>query len=344
MAMPMCLGMGLSGVSFVGTDIGGFSDDANGELLARWMQMGALMPFCRNHSAKFTADQEPWVFGPKVEAISREYLRLRYALLPYLYNLFWESARTGLPIMRPLVLEYPDDVHVANLSDQFLLGRDLLVCPVYQPSATHRMVYLPAGTWVDFWTGERLEGGRFIVAEAPVERMPMYVRDGAAIPMEPPVNHTGERDGKHLTLHVYAGEDGTFQLYEDAGEGYGYKQGEWSLTTVDVRRDANGVKVNVSDPVGGTGADRGAAGDGNGAGKGSGAGSFRPPREKVTVHLHLRGIEFSGKPVVMVNGTPVAPEDVGAADGSPSPGADAQVVVTVPTPGAKGFELSVRYQ
>lgn len=335
MAMPMCLGMGLSGVPFVGTDIGGFSGDSNGELLARWTQMGALMPFCRNHSSINTADQEPWAFGPEVEDIVRQYLRLRYALLPYLYTLFWEAAQTGLPIMRPLVLEYPDDVHVANLSDEFLLGRDLLVAPIYQPGATHRMVYLPAGTWVDFWTGQRLEGGRFVVAEAPLERMPLYVRDGAVLPMEPPVNHTGERDGKHLTLHVYAGQDGEFRLYEDAGEGYGYTRGEWALTTVSVRRTEQGVVVSVSDPLTGTA-----------AGGAAGARAFRPPRERVTVHLHLRGAGLAGTPTVLVDGAPVAPEQLGAAAaaGSPSPGAPADVVVTVPTPEARGFTLEVLYR
>jgi len=233
------------------------------------------------------------------------------------------------------VLEYPDDVHVANLSDEFLLGRDLLVAPIYQPGATHRMVYLPAGTWVDFWTGQRLEGGRFVVAEAPLERMPLYVRDGAVLPMEPPVNHTGERDGKHLTLHVYAGQDGEFRLYEDAGEGYGYTRGEWALTTVSVRRTEQGVVVSVSDPRTGTA-----------AGGAAGARAFRPPRERVTVHLHLRGAGLAGTPTVLVDGAPVAPEQLGAAAaaGSPSPGARADVVVTVPTPEARGFTLEVLYR
>ncbi len=377
MSIPMCLGMGLSGVPFVGVDIGGFSHDAEAEMFARWMQVGAFMPFCRNHSAKFTADQEPWVFGPAVEEISREYLRLRYALLPYLYNLFREASVTGLPIMRPLLLEYPDDENVVNLSDQFLLGRDLLVCPVYQPDATHRMVYLPPGTWVDFWTGQRLAGGRHIVAEAPLERMPLYVRDGAVLPMEPPVNHVGERDGKHLTLHVYAGEDGRFELYEDAGEGYGYRRGEWSLTAVDVRRTANGVVVAVADPVSGAeaapvGAAAVAAVGGAAAeavsGAAAGEAGFRPPREQVTVHLHLRGAEFSGTPAVMVDGAEVVLREVdgrlvgeagqagekggAAGDAGPtgqalpgvSPGAAGDVIVTVPTPQARGFTLTVEYR
>lgn len=336
MGIPMCLGMGLSGVPFVGVDIGGFQQDADGEMFARWMQAGALMPFCRNHAAKYTADQEPWSFGPDVEAISREYLQLRYRLLPYLYNVFYEAARTGLPIMRPLLLEYPDDEHALHVSDQFLLGRDLLVCPVYQPGATHRMVYLPAGTWVDFWTGQRLAGGRFVVAEAPLERMPLYVRDGAVIPMEPPVNHTGERDGKQLTLHVYAGEEGRFELYEDAGEGYGYKRGEWSLTAVDVRRTDRGITVTVSDPmVAGVAAEAGT--------NGGGTRSFQPPREQVTVHVHLCGLGLGEDSVVRVNGAVIAPRDLSHVDAGESPGAVGDVVVTVPTPNARGFTLTAEY-
>lgn len=307
-AMPVCMGMGLSGVPFVGTDIGGFSDDCNGELLARWTQMGALMPFCRNHSRKGTVPQEPWAFGPEVEAICREYLQLRYRLLPFLYNEFYKATQTGLPIMRPLFLEYPDDPATHYVSDQFLVGEDLLVCPVYQPGATHRMVYLPQGTWVDFWTGQRLTGPAHVVAEAPLERMPIYVRDGAVIPMEPPIRHTGERDGRELILHVYAGAAGRLVLYEDAGEGYGYQQGEYALTTFTLEQAAAGdgttrVTLVAGTPVGG----------------------FQPPRQQVTVHLYAPGQVQQ----VLVNGqrTPWTPGPAGS------------VVVTVPAPGAAGFTL-----
>lgn len=312
MGMPMCLGMGVSGVPFVGVDIGGFQRDANGELFARWVQMGAFLPFCRNHSALDTIDQEPWSFGPEVEDIARQYLRLRYRLLPFLYNEFYKASVTGLPIMRPLFLEYPGDADGWHVSDQFLLGEDFLVCPVYKPGATKRMVYLPEGGWVNFWTGERLEGGRHIVADAPLERMPLYVRDGAVVPMERAINHTGERDGKELFLHVYAGRDGRLDLYEDAGEGFDYLQGESSTTAVTVQATEGGITVTVADPEGG----------------------FAPPREKVTLHVYGAadaGGSGAGSRRVLVNGEPAAF----------AVGALGETVVTVPTPGAKGFVMGV---
>jgi len=307
-AMPMCLGMGLCGVPFVGTDIGGFSGDANGELLARWTQMGALMPFCRNHSCVGTAAQEPWAFGPEVEAICREYLKLRYQLLPFLYNEFYKSSRTGLPIMRPLFLEYPSDPATHHVSDQFLVGEDVLVCPVYQPGATHRMVYLPHGAWVDFWTGRRHAGPVHIVAEAPLERMPIFVRDGAIVPMEPPVRHTGERDGRELILRAYAGASGRLALYEDAGEGYGYTRGESAITefAIDCAPAGAGVaEVRLA--------------------AGAPQGGFRPPRERVTVHLYAPGQVRS----VAVDGRP-APWTQGPAGSA---------MISIPTPGAAGFTL-----
>ncbi|MBO8140938.1 MAG: DUF5110 domain-containing protein [Firmicutes bacterium] len=310
-AVSLCLGMGLSGVPFVGTDIGGFQGDCDGELLARWTQAGAFMPFCRNHSCQGTREQEPWRFGPKVEAICREYLQLRYRLLPFWYNEFRRASETGLPIMRPLFLEYPGDPDTHCISDQFLLGQDVLVCPVYQPGATHRMVYLPEGQWVDFWSGRRHPGPGRIVAEAPLERMPVYVRDGAIIPMAPgrtpdgrPIAHTGQLDGRELILNVYAGRPGSLELYEDAGEGYGYRAGEFAVTRVDLERNGSRLRLAVSPPEG----------------------AFPVSREAVTVHL------YAGAPVVdvRVDGRPASTET----------GPAGATVVRVATPGAGGFELT----
>lgn len=266
-AVPMLLGMGLSGVPFVGVDIGGFQGDCDGELFARWVQLGAFLPFCRNHAAIDTADQEPWAFGPEVEEIARLYLTLRYRLLPFLYNEFYKSSQTGLPVMRPLLLEYPDDPETANLSDQFLLGEDLMVCPVYQPGARARMVYLPAGEWVDFWTGERIAGPARIVAEAPLDRMPLYVRAGAIIPMGPARQWTDQPVPAELTLQVYAGAGGALDLYEDAGEGYAYREGGYAITPVRVAAQPGAVTVTVGAPQG----------------------AYRPERDRLLVRLFAPG-------------------------------------------------------
>jgi alpha-glucosidase len=244
--MTTCTGMGLSGVPFVGCDIGGFSANPNGELVARWIQLGAFTPFFRMHAAAGTRDQEPWSFGPEVEAICREYIKLRYRLLPFFYTLFEEAHRTGQPIMRPLVLEHQDDEATYGLSDQVLIGRDLLVAPITQPGLRARAVYLPEGVWYDYWTGKRYDGKQYVVAQAPLEQLPLFVRAGAILPMGPEMQHTGAAPMETLTLRIFPG-DGEFVLYEDAGEGYDYTAGQSARTRITVR----GNRVEVGRPEGG---------------------------------------------------------------------------------------------
>src|SRR6266516_1439788 len=214
MTMPQLMNMGLSGVPFVGTDFGGFNGNASGELFARWMQLGVLTPFCRGHSSSATEPHEPWAFSPQVEAICREFLRLRYRLLPYLYTLFWEAAQRGIPVLRPLLYHFPDDPTTYPLHDQVLLGPQLLGAPIYHPGREHRHVYLPAGAWYDWWTNELIAGPTHLLAYAPLERMPLYIRAGAIIPSGPDLRYADERPLDPLTLDLYPGT-GAFTLYED---------------------------------------------------------------------------------------------------------------------------------
>ncbi|HET6549925.1 MAG TPA: TIM-barrel domain-containing protein, partial [Solirubrobacter sp.] len=223
MSMPQLQNLGLSGVSFCGVDIGGFFGDCNGELLARWTEFGIFQPFCRNHSCKGTAPQEPWAFGEPWESVCRDMLELRMRLLPYLYSAFEEAARCGAPILRPLLFEHPDDPVTYTVDDEFLFGDALLVAPITRPGIEHRHVYLPAGTWVQWWTGERIDGPAHVLAHAPLGRPALYARANAAIPMWPVMQHTGETPDE-LTLRVFAVPGAaavTRELYEDAGEGYG---------------------------------------------------------------------------------------------------------------------------
>ncbi|MCG8350562.1 MAG: DUF4968 domain-containing protein [Chloroflexales bacterium] len=236
MTMPQLLGMGLSGVPFVGVDIGGFFGNARGELFARWMQLGILFPFCRGHSSTDTMQHEPWVFGPRVEAICRDYLKLRYRLLPYLYTLFWEAAQRGAPILRPLFYHFPDDPATYHIHDQVLLGPTLLAAPVYHPGREYRYVYLPAGVWYDWWNDELINGPAHLLAYAPLERMPLYVRAGAIIPSGPELRFTGERPLDPLTLDLYPGE-GELTLYEDDGRSFAYQQGQFCTTRYALRYD-----------------------------------------------------------------------------------------------------------
>jgi alpha-glucosidase len=233
MSIPMVLNLGMSGVAFAGPDIGGFAHHASGELLARWTQMGAFFPFCRNHSVIESRRQEPWMFGEQVEAICREYIGLRYRLMPYLYSLFHEAHVSGTPILRSLIMEYPDDRKAYNVCDQFLFGSSVLVAPIYRPGVTSRSVYLPEGVWYDYWTGERLVGGQSVLAQAPLERLPLYVKAGAIIPEQSLRQYTSEASDEPLNLLIYAGMgqsgDSRFLHYEDDGRTYAFEEGEFSL-------------------------------------------------------------------------------------------------------------------
>lgn len=239
-AVPMQLGLGLSGICFVGGDSGGFQGDADGELFARWMEFSALTPFFRAHSFIDSKPHEPWSFGPETEAAARDAIRLRYSLLPYLYSEFRKASLDGLPVMRPLVLDYQNDTRTRNLCDEFLLGRSLLVAPVLRPAERERLVYLPEGLWYDFHTKEAIEGGRSIIAAAPFNRIPLFVRAGALIPLAEPADSTALMDFSRLRIEAYAGARGAFELYEDDGESFAYREGAYTLTRYEIAQASDG--------------------------------------------------------------------------------------------------------
>src|SRR5713226_5497952 len=192
MAIPMCLNIGMSGVPFVGVDIGGFWNASNGELLVRFAQLAALLPFCRNHNAQNQPDQEPWVFGEPYESAYRTAIELRYRLMPYLYTLFHAAATSGAPIMRPLYYHYPQDEQACDIESEFLLGDSLLSAPIFDQGATSRSVYLPAGSWFDYWTGEEYPGAGWSEVPAPLERWPLLVRGNTIIPGGPLMHYTDQ--------------------------------------------------------------------------------------------------------------------------------------------------------
>ncbi len=237
MSIGQLINMGISGVPFVGADIGGFYGNATPELFARWMQIGALYPFSRGHTCMGTNPQEPWQFGEQVEAIAREYLSLRYRLMPYLYSVFWKAHQRGYPVWRSLFLHYPEDKQTYHIDDQVLIGRYLMAAPVIRPGQTARQVYLPEGVWFDWWDGHRYEGGRYILADAPLEKMPLYVRAGAVIPMGPAMQYVGEKALDPLSLYVFPGDKAEFTLYEDDGTSMNYTSGEFATTRYQVRGD-----------------------------------------------------------------------------------------------------------
>lgn len=251
--IPMFTSLGLSGEPFVGSDVGGFIGRGNGELLVRSYQVSFLAPFCRNHKVIDGYDQEPWRFGKYYEDIIRKYLKLRYALLPYLYTALEEAHRTGVPPFRPLLLNYQSDPSTYNLDDQFMVGDDLLLAPIMKPDVTRRLVYLPAGTWYDYWTNKKLAGGTMIRVEAPLDVVPMFVRGGAMIPVGPALNYVGEKPIDPIAFNIYPDDAGSASgsLYEDDGLSPAYKTGGFRRTKLTARRGPRGFNVSIGPVEGG---------------------------------------------------------------------------------------------
>lgn len=252
--VPIAVNTGLTGIPWWGTDIGGFvpTKEYTGELHVRWFQFGAFCPLFRAHGRTWHL-RLPWgwntgqlghneisnytggaanpdlseLHNAEVEPICKKYLELRYRLMPYLYSAIRETHDTGLPVIRALWLHYPEDATAVLRGDQYLWGRDMLVAPVVEKGATLRKIYLPRGDWYDFWTEEKMAGGREIEKAVDLATMPLYVRAGAIIPMGPIKQYTEENINAPLTLVIYPGADGTFTLYEDDGKTFNYRHGEW---------------------------------------------------------------------------------------------------------------------
>jgi alpha-glucosidase len=241
--LPMLLNLSLSGVPFCGGDAGGFQGEASAELFARWMQFAAFTPFFRAHSAIDTKAHEPWAFGSETERVAREAIRLRYRLMPYLYGEMHRASLNGTPVIRPMVFEFPGDPEVRTMCDQFMFGPSLLVAPVTQPGKKERLVYLPAGIWYDWHTDERIDGGRTIIAKAPLDVIPLYARAGAVIPTVEPAAHTGALDFTRVTVRAYSGADGSFELYEDDGLTTGYANGAYNLSRISIEKATSRVLV-----------------------------------------------------------------------------------------------------
>jgi alpha-glucosidase (family GH31 glycosyl hydrolase) len=263
--VPIAINTALSGIPYWGTDIGGFvpTKEFTAELYLRWFQFGAFCTLFRCHGRTWKL-RLPWGWdtgdpGPieirnydgeatpdasqlhneRVEPICRKYLELRYRMLPYLYSAVRECATTGMPVLRALWLHYPDDPVAVACSDEYLWGRDVLVAPVVEQGATSRRVYLPRGHWYDFWTNERIEGGRGITRGVDWATLPLYVRAGAILPLGPVKQYVTEKVDEPLSLTICPGADGSFRLYEDDGASFDYRRGEWmgiDMEWADARR------------------------------------------------------------------------------------------------------------
>lgn len=243
MMIPQLCNLGLSGFSFAGTDIGGFGADTTPELLTRWIEGALFSPLYRNHAALGTRSQEPWVFGEPTLSIYRKYLKLRYRFIPYLYDEFYRETQTGLPVMRPLVLNYENDPHVYNLNDEYMVGEDILTAPVVQQGQTKRAVYLPKGEWIDFWNGVEYSGGNTILVDAPIDKLPLFIKKDTILPWGKEVDHISDEPDESMTFRLF-GKKGKYVHYQDNGTDFKYQKGEYNLYKVEVNKDGS-VKVKL---------------------------------------------------------------------------------------------------
>jgi len=285
-SLTTLMGLGLSGFSFVGNDIGGFTHAPTPELFTRWLQAAVFFPFMRTHSELGSPDQEPWSYGEPHEAINRRSIELRYELLPHIYNVMKQSSDSGIPAMRPLFLEFPDDKETYAVDDQFLFGSDLMVAPVVRPMLGERELYLPPGDWYDFWTGARQPGGRKIKPRVALASLPLFVRGGAFVFRQPVVPHTGQMDGQPLRVDVYPAERSTATFYEDDGLSFAYRRGGLRERTFTQQRTPVACIIEGS----------------------AVRGTYHPTARD----LELR-VALSGRPVrVLVDGKPLAESAAGA--------------------------------
>ena len=247
MAVPMCLSLSISGQPFVGSDIGGFIGYPGGELFARWLQFGVFTPLMRAHSVINEKNKEPWEYGDEFTEINREAINLRYMLLPYIYNTMHNASISGIPPMQPMIFAFPEEHKFALTNDQFMFGPDLLIAPVLSEGARTREVRLPSGVWYDFWKGTKYNGSKTIVVDAPVDRIPILVREGAMIPTRQSVQYTDEEPINPLTVSVYPTSrlQANSNYYEDDGHTFDYQKGKYLSRTLNQWNSSEALTITV---------------------------------------------------------------------------------------------------
>lgn len=236
--------MCMSGYSFVGSDIGGFAEQPDGELFARWIQLGIFHPFCRVHSSGDHGSQEPWSFDTEITDIVRKFIELRYQLLPYLYTMFWKYSKEQKPMLQSLVFFDQEDSQTHFRTDEFIFGEKILVCPIQEPNGLGRRMYIPRGNWFDFWTDELVEGGKEKWVAADLDKIPLFIKEGAIIPKYPVQQYVGELDIKELILDVYYKKGiESSEVYEDSEDGYDYKKGRYSFRNFKLHGKLKSVSI-----------------------------------------------------------------------------------------------------
>ncbi len=238
------LNYSMTGMPYGSQDIGGFIGLPSPEMYTRWIQQGVFVPVMRAHSQQHS-DRWPWAFGLEAEKAVRKAIELRYRLIPYFYSYAREASQNGAPLMRPLFFEFPGDPQTFEMEDEWLVGREILVAPILNPGGA-RKVYLPAGTWYDFSSGRPIEGPITLSIKAELDEIPVYVREGSILPLGPIIQHTGGKAEIPLDIHVYPGKDANFLLYEDDGETYAYRKGQYGETLLQWKQAGYSLAIKPS--------------------------------------------------------------------------------------------------
>jgi len=221
--------LGLSGVPFTGYDIGGFAHETSPLLFARWLEIGTFCPFYRGHTMVNSSNAEPWAHGEQVEDISRNYINLRYKLIPYIYSAVYQASQTGIPIARSLVISEPFDdlIYDPRYQNEFLFGDAILVAPVESYKDLIK-VYLPKGKWYNFHNHQLHEGEQELHVDCPIEKLPIFIKAGSIIPMQSIIQSTNFEPEDVLEFHIYYGDKNhSFIYYEDDGSSFDYQKGDF---------------------------------------------------------------------------------------------------------------------
>lgn len=233
MSISMNANLGISGFSFVGNDVSGFGLDSSEELFIRWMEMGPFIPIFRNHSNMYTRRQEPWAFGPRAEKIAKKSIELRYELLPYIYDLYYISHKEGLPIFRPMIMEYEKDMNLLNMREQFMLGENMIVAPVLYEGERSKTVYLPKGSWFNYFTMEKLQGGKWYKLPCELDEILVFVKEGSIIPTYNKKFRNVKERPNNILLKVF-GENAKGSHYNDDGHTMEYLDGKYTYMDIEV--------------------------------------------------------------------------------------------------------------
>jgi alpha-glucosidase (family GH31 glycosyl hydrolase) len=244
------LNIGLSGVGYWSHNMGGFEHVADPELYIRWCQFGMLSPIAHLFGMEHPNYKEPWNYGEEAQRIFKQYAQMRYRLIPYLYSTSYENHQTGMPLMRALVLEYQNDQNVYNITDQYLLGKSMMVCPVTTKGAKTRVVYLPEGKWTNYWTEEEYEGKQYLNVLCPIDQVPIFLKAGAIIPTQESQNYIGEKEIDQFILDIYPSKNSSFSIYDDDGKSLDYNKGKNSITKIKTSQNENEMLISIISPEG----------------------------------------------------------------------------------------------